>query len=145
MTQFKYQKLTKLEENLANKIKQLEDELVTFPAHARRQKANKNFTAFLLLCLVGSLVFYVGVGMAVALSGLAFLTLIAVGYALFVPLILVPAIILVVVPIKKLYLWVQNLFSSEKIKAQNKDYNHFHNNLQRLKKLAAKKMTYRQK
>ncbi|MGC1854566.1 MAG: hypothetical protein WA659_04250, partial [Candidatus Aquirickettsiella sp.] len=138
MKQFEQQKKTVLEKKLDEKIQRLEEEIKKLPAYTRRKKDEEHwesfFTFLVFSALVGILMFGVGGWMAVALSG-TLLTLIIVESGLFSSFVIGFS----AWPIYNAYLWIRDLFSSEKIKAQNKDYDHFHNNLQRLKKLAAEK------
>ena len=132
------QKITALEKILAKQIKRSEDEIKKLPAYARRKKDEKNwqtfFTYFLFTALVGVVIFGAGGWMAVALTG-ALLTLIIVESGLFLSV----AIGFSAWPLYNAYLWTRDLFSSEKIKNQNKDHDQCQKNLIELKELAAKK------
>lgn len=138
MKQFKQQKITVLEDKLTKKIQHLEDEIKKLPAYARRKKDEKNwknfFTFFAFSALVGIVIFGTGGWLAVAVSG-TLLTLIIVEAGLLSSL----AIGFSAWPIYNAYLWIRDLFSSEKIKNQNKDYHQCRKSLIELKRLAAEK------
>jgi hypothetical protein len=138
MEKFKQQKMTALEKNLAKQIEALEHGIPTLPADARRKKDEKNWETFVtiavFIALAGIYIFGAGGWLAVAITG-TLLTLIIVESGLFLSL----AMGFSAWPLYNLYLWTRDLFSSEKIKAQNKDYDRVQNNLNELKELAAEK------
>lgn len=134
----KFAQQTELEKKLAELVKKLENEIKKLPAYARRKKDEKNwetfFTILAFIALVGIVIFGIGGWMAVAITG-ALLTLITVESGLFLSI----AIGFSAWPIYNFYLWTRDLFSSEKIKSQNKDYDQCRKNLIELKELAAKR------
>lgn len=138
MEQFKQQKITELQKKLVKEMERLKEEIIKLPAYVRRKKDEKNWEIFLmafaLAALVGAIIFGVGGWMAVALSG-TLLALITVESGL----VLSIAIGFSAWPLYNAYLWIRDLFSSEKIKNQNKDYDQSHKNLIELKELAAAK------
>lgn len=138
MKQYKQQKITKLQKNLADKIRQLKDEIKNLPAYVRRKKDKKNwetfFTIFAFAALIGIVICGTAGWLAVAVSG-TLLALIIVESGLFLSL----AIGFSAWPVYNIYLWTRDLFSSEKIKSQNKHYDQCQKNLLELKELAAEK------
>lgn len=138
MKKLAQQSITELKKKLAKKIKQLEDEIKTLPAYDRRKKDEKNWKTFsaiiALTALAGIYIFGIAGWLAAAATG-TLLTLIIVESGLFLSI----AIHLNAWPLYNIYLWTRDLFSSEKIKSQNKDYDQCHNTLIELKKLATKK------
>ncbi|MEN9450914.1 MAG: hypothetical protein RJA83_1532 [Pseudomonadota bacterium] len=138
MEKFAQQKITELEKNLAKKIKNLRHAITTLPAYARRKKDKKNwetfFTVFAFSALVGIVICGTGGWLAVAVSG-TLLALIIVESGLLLSL----AIGFSAWPVYNIYLWTRDLFSSEKIKNQDKHYDQCQKNLLELKELAAEK------
>lgn len=141
MKQYKQQKITKLQKNLADKIRQLKDEIKNLPAYVRRKKDKKNwetfFTIFAFAALIGIVICGTAGWLAVAVSG-TLLALIIVESGLFLSL----AIGFSAWPVYNIYLWTRDLFSSEKIKSQNKHYDQCQKNLIELKELAAEKQFF---
>ncbi len=137
MAKIKQQKISELQKNLTKKIKQLKDEIKVLPAYPRRKKDEKNwetfFVTFAFISLTGIMIFGTG-WLAVAASG-TLLTLIIVEAGLFSSL----AIGFSAWPMYNTYLWIRDLFSSEKIKSQNKAFDQCHKNLLELNALAAEK------
>ncbi|WP_342146198.1 hypothetical protein [Rickettsiella endosymbiont of Aleochara curtula] len=138
MKQFEQKKTTAIKSNIAKKIKLLGKKLKTHPAHARRKKDKENwetfFTVSVFIALAGTMIFGIGGWLAVAASG-TLLSLIIVESGLFSSL----AMGFSAWPVYNTYLWMRDLFSSEKIKSQNKDYDRCHKNLLELKELVAEK------
>ena len=138
MAKIKQQKKTELQNNLAKKTKQLRDKIKALPAYPRRKKDEKNwetfFVTFAFISLTGIMIFGTGGWLAVAVSG-TLLTLIIVEAGLFSSL----AIGFSAWPMYNTYLWIRDLFSSEKTKSQNKDFDQCYKNLLELKALAAEK------
>ncbi len=138
MKQFEQKKTTAIKSNIAKKIKLLGKKLKTHPAHARRKKDKENwetfFTVSVFIALAGTMIFGIGGWLAVAASG-TLLSLIIVESGLFSSL----AMGFSAWSVYNTYLWMRDLFSSEKIKSQNKDYDRCHKNLLELQELAAEK------
>lgn len=138
MKQIEQKKITDIKSNIAKKIKLLRKTLETHPAYPRRKKDEANwetfFTISVFIALAGIIIFGTGGWLAVAASG-TLLSLIIVESGLFSSL----AMGFSAWPVYNTYLWMRDLFSSEKIKNQNKDYDRCHKNLLELKELAAEK------
>lgn len=138
MEKIEQQTIAEFKKKLAKKIKQLEDEIKTLPAYARRKKDEKNwetfFTITAFIALAGIYIIGIAGWLVVAVTG-TLLSFILVESGLFLSL----AIGFNAWPLYNVCLWARDLFSSEKIKSQNKDYDQCLKNLIELKGLAAEK------
>lgn len=135
MEELSQQELIEFEKNLVKKIKLLKGKIQKLPAYIRRKKDEKNrqnFFTYLFFIILSSIAIFVSEWLAVAVS--EGISLIIAGPGLFLS-------IAIGFSGKILYnacLWIRDLFSSEKIKNQNKEFNQINKQILELEKLAAK-------
>lgn len=138
MVKIDKRKTTILEKKLAKTIEQLNNEIKKLPAHARRRNDEKNRRFFFIVLTVISLIGIASFGILGWLSVAmlpALSTLIITESGLFASF----AIGLSARPLYNTYLWIRDLFSAEKIKIQNKDYDQCWQTLIELRTLALEK------
>lgn len=135
MHTLKSKKKTELEKRLAEKIRLLKQTIKRLPAYPRRKKDEKNrqdFSAiFLFLTLMGIMFFGSG-WLVVALSGTV-LSLVIVELGLFLSI----ALGFSGDALYNAFLWLRDVFASQKVKNQNKDFDQMDNQLRKLERLDA--------
>lgn len=137
MYALKSKKIAELEKSLAEKISLLKERIKKHPAYSRRKRDKKNreeFSEFFLFtALMGVMIFGSG-WLAVALSG-TILSLVIVESGLFLSV----ALCCSGESLYNAFLGLRDAFVSQKIKNQNKDFDHMDNQLLQLEKLATQK------
>ena len=141
MHRLESKKITELEKRLTEKIRLLKQSVKSHPAYSRRKKDEKNrqdFSAiFLFLTLLGIMFFGSG-WLVVALSGTV-LSLVIVELGLFLSI----GLGFSGNALYNTFLWLRDVFASQKIKNQNKDFDQMDNQLRELERLAAKKSFFK--
>lgn len=141
MYTLKSKKITELEKRLAEKIRLLKERVKSLPAYSRRKEDEKNrqdfSTVFLFLTLMGIMFFGSG-WLVVALSG-TILSLVIVELGLFLSI----GLGFSGDALYNTFLWLRDVFASQKIKNQNKDFDQMDSQLRELERLARKKSFFK--
>ena len=137
MKNWNRQELIELEKKLAKKITLIKKQIQTLPAYSRKKLDQKDRESFASVCLFAALIGITIFGsgwLVLAVSG-TMLSLVVVNSGLFFSLLLGSN----GRTFYDIYLGLRDLFSSEKIKNQNRDFDQTQHQLLELEKLAAKK------